>query len=133
MYFMLYIPGSSTVPVGQTGIQGYEILVTRPLDFLYPLRSRNRSSCGGVAGRAFNRALITDKSSSSATMSFPVGGGESYPGSNLSVSQLLDAAKRKLRDTMFCGRCVFENNPCHLRTPSAETQIPQDCRDRRPI
>jgi hypothetical protein len=44
-------------------------------------------------------------SSSGTTMSTSVGG-ESYPGGSLSISQLLYAAARKLRDSTFGGRCV---------------------------
>lgn len=40
-------------------------------------------------------------------MSDSVGGGESYPGQDLSAPQLLHAARRKLWDTTFGGRCVW--------------------------
>jgi len=33
-----------------------------------------------------------------------IGGGESYPGHSFSISQLLDAAKRKLWGSAFGGR-----------------------------
>ena len=40
-------------------------------------------------------------------MSISVGDGESYPGRDLSVSQLLYAAKKKLRGLSLDGRCVW--------------------------
>ena len=39
-------------------------------------------------------------------MSASVSNGETYPGCNYSLSQLLSAAKRKLQETQFGGRCV---------------------------
>jgi hypothetical protein len=40
-------------------------------------------------------------------MSISVGDGESYPGQGLSISQLLYAAKKKLRVISLDGRCVW--------------------------
>ena len=34
-------------------------------------------------------------------------GGEFYPGRDLSISQLLQAARKKLQDTLFGGRHVW--------------------------
>jgi len=34
--------------------------------------------------------------------------GESYPGQHLSISQLLDATKKKLQDAMFGGRYAWD-------------------------
>ena len=43
---------------------------------------------------------------SHTSMSLFVDDGESYPGISLSVSQLLDAAKRKLQSSTFGDGCV---------------------------
>ena len=43
----------------------------------------------------------------SVAMSAPIDDCETCPGRNYSVSQLLHAVKRKLRETTLCGRCVW--------------------------
>ena len=55
----------------------------------------------------FNTRSAHD-SSSDTIMSTSVGDGESYPGDSLSISQLLGAAKRKLRGSTLGGRCVLD-------------------------
>ena len=61
---------------------------------------------------------------SNTMMSIPVNGGESYPGHDFSISQLLYATKRKLSCSIFGGRYV----PNHSRHLSRRTKsrIPQD-------
>jgi hypothetical protein len=51
--------------------------------------------------------------------------GESYPGSNLSLSQLLEAAKRKLQCPMPDGRCVWES---YVSSHKAGAEIMRPCR-----
>jgi len=57
------------------------------------------------------------------TMTISVGGGESYPGHNFSISQLLDAAKRKLLDSTFDGGYVW-NYTCRV----SRRVNPESCR-----
>ena len=40
-------------------------------------------------------------------MSVSTGGNETYPGQNLSISQLLYAVRKKLQDACFAGRFVW--------------------------
>jgi hypothetical protein len=62
-------------------------------------------------------------------MSTSVGDEASYPGRSFSVSQLLDAAKRKLRDPTFGGRCV--GTAC-LSSLGTKTRILQNRNDHEP-
>ena len=76
------------------------------------------------------RSWPAASSSSNATMSISVSGGESYPGRSFSVSQLLYAAKRKLQSPMFYGRCVLSRS-VHLSL-GAEPWILQNDAGREP-
>ena len=51
-------------------------------------------------------STISNASSSGTTMPLSIDSGEMYPGSNLSISQLLGATKRKLQGSTFGGRFV---------------------------
>lgn len=63
-----------------------------------------KSPCGVARGV---RITVSEISTSSIFMTpIPADEGESYPGRSFSISQLIYAAKRKLRRTTLGGRCV---------------------------
>lgn len=62
-------------------------------------------------------------------MSTSVRGGDSYQGNDLSLSQLLTAAKRKLQHSTLDGRCVlFGNHDCRSSISDANKpcRVPAD-------
>ena len=62
-------------------------------------------------------------------MSGSIGGGKFYPGQDLSVSQLIHAARRKLQDTIFSGRYVWTIT---FDARIIQTQVLQDGDDLEP-
>ena len=75
------------------------------------------------------RAATLLPRTSDITMSVAIYNRETYPGRSFSVSQLLYAAKRKLQETAFCGRYVWNRNRC---TSNDSNIALQDCNDRKP-
>ena len=61
-------------------------------------------------------------------MSISLSSGETYPGCNYSLSQLLSAAKRKLQETQFGGRCVQHS----FSVSTSDTNHPQGYLNRKP-
>ena len=95
------------------------------IDIAHTFHSGGKSDHSWLSNHQSRHGALTVCLSRAPTMlSISVGGGESYPGRSFSISQLLYAAKQKLRGTPLGGRYV-----CTVATTgygSLRTQTMQD-------